>query len=123
MSTPSTMKWFGESWNAAILDHLEHVITPTGDPCGWCTEPIEEGHRGYVIPHLSAGRPPVLQPWHLECFLRSTFGSIAHQIKECGCYQGNDRGEREEGMTLRQAALVTYDWMLLCRAEAKGLVE
>jgi hypothetical protein len=54
------------------------------------------------------------KPWHLECFIRSSFGSIAHQSGLCGCFKDppDDDGEREEGMSFRQAALMTYQWMI-----------
>ncbi len=109
----SQMKWFGEDFGARACATLKHHPTPVGELCGWCTESIEEGQCGYMVPHLER-RALDYKPWHIECFMRSAFGSIAHQAKLCGCYKNppDDEGEREEGMTPRQAALLTYKWMM-----------
>src|SRR6266568_5651962 len=99
------MLWFGESWGAPICDIVEHVPTPVGELCAWCIEAIEEHDSGVIIPHVELNRV-TLQPHHRECFIRETAGSVAHQLRLCGCpgSSGIDHGEMERGLTRREAA-------------------
>jgi hypothetical protein len=97
------MRWFGKSWDAPICEDLEHAPTPLGEPCGWCREPIEEADNGLLIPHVERNYT-MERPHHIECFIRETAGSVAHQLRRCKCFGGGDRGEMEEGMTKREAA-------------------
>lgn len=65
------MKWFGPDWGAPVCRSTPQILTPEGD-CGFCEEPITQGSRGLVMPHV-AGTPeaPTVEdrPCHLECFL------------------------------------------------------
>lgn len=67
------MKWFGPDWGAPVCRSTPQVLTPEG-VCHACDEPITQGCRGLVLPHV-AGTPenPSLTeaPFHLECFLLS----------------------------------------------------
>ncbi len=65
------MKWFGPDWGAPVCRESPQVLTPEGD-CGFCEEPITQGSRGFVMPHVSGTpeKPAVAErPVHLECFL------------------------------------------------------
>ena len=99
------MRVFGAPWDAPAYDDGEQVPTPVGEPCEQCRELIEQGDRGVVIPgakvidaagpgrlEVRAGREPtagrwvtVLLPFHLECHLRLSLGSLAHLEGRCSC--------------------------------------
>lgn len=90
------MKWFGEWWDSGICQDCEQTETPVGVQCIHCDEEIEEGDRGIIY-----ANGPVC---HLNCFLRSIFGSVAHIRKECGCFVPGSTETDPVGMTRRQAA-------------------
>jgi hypothetical protein len=91
------MKYFGA---AIFAPDLERIEPPTCAPCGRCGEPITRGDSGYAIPCLGE---PLLVPYHRECFMRMTIGSVAHQQKKCFCFGGV--GEDDPALTSREAAL------------------
>jgi hypothetical protein len=65
------MKWFGPDWGAPVCRSTPQILTPEGD-CGFCEEPITQGSRGLVMPHVGGTpeEPSVEEkPCHLECFL------------------------------------------------------
>lgn len=65
------MKWFGPDWGAPVCRSTPHILTPEG-ACNFCEEPITQGSRGLVMPHVSGvpEKPSVEErPVHLECFL------------------------------------------------------
>lgn len=72
-----------------------------GESCQWCDEQILPGDQGLLIPYL--GETVVMQPWHVECFLRQGVGSVGHQREECSCHGGDL--EDPPHMTKRQAVL------------------
>lgn len=81
------MRVFG-AWDAPAYDDGEHVPPPVGEPCEQCRELIEQGDRGVVIPGVKmtdAGPVAVLLPFHLECHLRLSLGSLAHLEGRCSC--------------------------------------
>jgi hypothetical protein len=89
------MKWFGTSWNAPINQESEHVATPVDDICMHCTERIAAADDGVIIPHRGETVPncdyeATAKPYHRECFLRITLGSLAHLERRCSCYGGHD---------------------------------
>jgi hypothetical protein len=52
---------------------------------------------------------------HLNCFMRQTIGSVAHQLKQCRCYVPGSTEEDPPGMTKRQAAdaaVAVYDQLM-----------
>jgi len=77
-----TAQFFGEPWDVPAVEHARRVVTPTGEPCYDCGEPIEPGDRGWVRPYvrLQSGATP--RPIHAECDLRSIMG---HQLGICSC--------------------------------------
>jgi hypothetical protein len=65
--------------------------------CQRCHEPIDPA-QARKYPNC----PPLL---HIECAIRTSVGSEAHQAGLCSCYGGLDGcGDPEEGETLRDAA-------------------
>ncbi len=105
-------QWFGRPWpetgrrSPTCGDDSQQVLTPVGEPCGWCEEPIEEGDRGLIIPGITEGLEMVDTPWHRECFLRSSIGGPGHFLGACLC-SGMDC-DPDLGMSLRQAAVLVW---------------
>jgi len=65
------MRWFGPDWGAPVCRSTPQVLTPEG-ACGFCEEPITQGSRGFLMPHVdgSPDNPHVEEkPVHLECLL------------------------------------------------------
>jgi hypothetical protein len=82
---------------------------PVGELCGYCEEPITLRDRGYLIPHLQDVDKAILQPWHIECFIRNVAGSVAHQRRQCGCYDKTRSGPCDNAaLTRRQNAILAY---------------
>ena len=79
------MQWFGKSWGAAICEPAEHIATPIGKQCAWCDEVFVGGEQGVRIPALGAAGDEGADH-HLDCFLRSVIGSLAHLQHECSCF-------------------------------------
>lgn len=74
----------------------ESTETPVNETCNHCEEPIALGDQGVIYDN-----GPVA---HLNCFLRGIVGSVAHQLKQCGCFvKGATEGDPPE-LTRRQAA-------------------
>lgn len=102
------MKWFGESWGAAICDPREHLPTPVGQACLYCEERIVLGDQGVVMPLVmgpvhGGAADARSAPEHLDCMLRLAIGSVSHQRRECACYGGAEADDPPQ-MTKRQAA-------------------
>ncbi len=84
------MKWFGESWGAPVCDPDDHVEPPVGMPCARCDRAIIEDDQGVFLPLLTMKVEPdvagvlevEVQPWHLDCFLRSV-GAVPPECPEC----------------------------------------
>jgi hypothetical protein len=68
--------WFGKHWGAPICDDTPHAVTPTGEPCGHCGEPIEADDAGVIVPTL--GEPRRI-PFHYECNMRMMVGEPGEQ--------------------------------------------
>lgn len=67
-------KFFGEPWDAPIIDEAIHVSTPAGGCCGCCREQIEEGDRGFILIDGSFT--------HAECEILNIIG---HTYGVCRC--------------------------------------
>lgn len=92
----SNDRFFGKRWDAPAFDELTEAPTPVGEECPFCDEVFIEGDRG-----LWMGWNGYERPVHLECLLRSTLGSPAHQLGICSCSGGEEpvdkRSWREQG--------------------------
>lgn len=104
------MRIFGPEWRGTTaVEELEEIVPPVGAACTWCREAIASGDSGVVQDGLDfdeVGCVKVTSPsLHHECFLRSIFGSVAHQR---GHHQmGNPCGvvcSDDPALTTRQAA-------------------
>lgn len=121
------MLWFGDPWPSYICydeqDNLateKRIPTPVGEPCLWCTEPIEDGQSGVgmgVVGMGPQGRPePHMGYTHKECLLRSTLGSVEHLEGKCGCLDGVMVEPADSARTAREDALLTWRWIEQHRA-------
>lgn len=69
--------------------------------CPWCVEAIApEDH----IHQMANG-----ELWHMECFVRSVLGSVAHQRRRCSCCTPGSTENDPPGMSVRQAARAAVD--------------
>lgn len=92
------MKYFGPSpWGCK--DGFERIDAPRCAPCGHCGEEIGRADNGFAIPSVGEN---VLVAYHRNCFMRSIFGSVAHQQKRCSCFGGT--GEDDPNLSRRAAA-------------------
>ena len=103
------MKAFGKLVNP----DLEQTPVPVGTICLHCEEPIEEGDSGVWLNNDTV-------PEHIECFMRSIIGSVAHQRRQCSCFGGNET-EDMPGFSTHQAAIAAYNeyqWQQLRRGQS-----
>lgn len=81
-----TILFFGERWDAPIVDYAQPTATPVGQLCLDCCEPIEEGDRGFLrvaVRMRDDGQPyGSTEPIHAECDVR---GVVGHQAGICHC--------------------------------------
>jgi len=42
-------RWFGEDWGANCCDPREHIDTPVGIRCTYCSRPFSDGDQGVVV--------------------------------------------------------------------------
>jgi hypothetical protein len=84
------------------------VPVPIGKSCDFCKETLVEGDSGISIPAFAdVGSSESF--YHIDCFLRTIFGSVGHQRKTCSCFGGNE--EDPSGISLRHAArLAVEEW-------------
>ena len=76
------MNFFGYYNGLAPLFELGHWTAkiPIGEKCAWCDEPIFRGENGVELENGNCE--------HIECFIVSIVGSVAHQERRCTCYDG-----------------------------------
>lgn len=73
--------------------------------CQWCEE-WATLIDVFVVTMICDG---VRKPFHRECFIRQTCGSLGHVRKVCPCYGGNE--EDPPGMTRREAAKAVAEFI------------
>lgn len=100
------MKIFNPPASATPPHSVQVVPAPVGALCDWCEEPFAATDPGVMVPYFDGGNASDL-PYHSECFMRSIVGSVAHQLKECGCYGGNR--DDPPGLSKREAAKMALD--------------
>ena len=93
--------YFGEPWDAPLFDDggAVQLPTPVGRPCLTCGEPVVEGDRGEIMPHLrvEGGRPvATVEPIHAECGL---LDAVGHEYGICHC-TGYDTSARSSALAL-----------------------
>lgn len=78
--------FFGERWDAPVVDDAIQVPTPVGEHCLHCVEPIEDGDCGFVQAMADLGPDGEMVErrcfTHAECDLR---GVLGHQVGVCHC--------------------------------------
>ena len=83
--------FFGERWDAPVVDDAVPTPTPVGQVCYDCCEPVVDGDRGFVrvVARMVGGKLTggSAEPVHAECDLRSVVG---HDVGICPC-TGYDR--------------------------------
>lgn len=88
------MRWFGERWDAPIMDDAVECDLPPG-ACMHCGELFVDGDVGWVF---CAG-----QAAHTECAVRSVIGGVNHQLGLCLCC-GGTMDPDPPGLSVRDAA-------------------
>lgn len=107
------MKYFGLAWASGICDDGEQVVTPVGDPCLLCGEPIEDNDQGtfmFDAADVMRGTAPTMRPAHRECSLRSVLGGIGHL--EDHHHWCQHEGDPDGGRSYRQSALEVWSWVM-----------
>lgn len=78
--------FFGERWDAPIVDDAVQVKTPVGQFCYACGEAIAADDRGFIRNAMRLGEDDKLygssEPVHAECDLR---GIAGHEVGVCHC--------------------------------------
>jgi hypothetical protein len=69
MKDIGTVRWFGKDWYAPINDPRAEVSTPVGVPCERCSDGIEAGDQGVLIPKFVSEGVMDMAAFHLNCFL------------------------------------------------------
>jgi hypothetical protein len=112
--------WFGEPWPSGVcydedgrLREEYRVDFPAGKSCMWCEELFTEDDSGSLIPAVRSGGM-TMEHIHKECGLRMTLGCVAHLEGRCRCRGGPDY--EEPGLTSRQDAQMTWDWVMAHRS-------
>lgn len=83
-----TIRWFGVKWDSPMTDEAPEVPAPIGEECMYCTEAILPGESGVTMPYVGSLDEPLQRlPAHIECFVRSMIGSVAHQQGRCSCFR------------------------------------
>jgi hypothetical protein len=100
--TLGPMCYQGRLWDAPAFDDAEEVVV-AGTSCVLCQEMILEEDNACIT--------PVGQSFHLECWLRPVFGSIAHLEGRCSC-SGGDGDEYDEEVTYRDDARAVLQWLI-----------
>jgi hypothetical protein len=72
---------------ASIGGRRSATITPTGEPCGHCGEPIAANDDGVLVPTLGEAHRIA---FHYECNLRTMVGGVNHQLHRCTCCGGSE---------------------------------
>lgn len=79
--------YFGVKYDAPAWDDAPELPTPVGQKCLLCEEEVLDGESGVIIMAMGpVGVGPA--PQHIECFLRSILGSVAHLEGRCICSGG-----------------------------------
>lgn len=89
--------WFGENWNAPVCKSDQQVSVPVGERCVWCDEVFVENDCGISMPS-----PEGFANFHLNCMLRTVFGSASHITM--GPHRCGECGGDSPELTKREAA-------------------
>lgn len=105
----TSLQWFGVRWNAPIMEEAPEIPVPVGYRCLYCEEVITTDESGVTMPSIEAAGT-TRRPIHIECFLRSTLGSVAHQEQRCTCFGGT--AEDSDDRSYREQARELMSWLI-----------
>jgi len=96
------VNFFGYYNGLAPLFELGHwtVRTPIGAICAWCHEPIHRGENGVDLENSSYE--------HIECFITSIVGSVAHQEHRGTCYDSFVDDCQQDEISRRETAKAAF---------------
>lgn len=93
-----TLRYFGERWEASMLDDAVQAPTPVGELCVSCREAFVDGDRGLIF---ATGLRQ-----HRECGLRGVLGGIGHIVNHAHYCHG-ELGP-DAGLSYRTSALMVW---------------
>jgi hypothetical protein len=115
------VRFFGERWDAPMLDDGIPVDTPVDQECIYpCGEPIVHGDQGVFIPGVVSGpvgEPiPKLLAAHRECFVLAGVGPLGHLEGRCPCKRsgqlgGHEAELREDELPWREQGRAVIAWL------------
>lgn len=94
--------FFGERWDAPIVENAWQAPTPVGELCRWCGMPVADGDKGLLLGHLKQDGSPGVVPCHRECLFADVSG---HVYGVCTC---SDEYDFDTPQGRRQAALALW---------------
>ena len=65
------VRWFGENWGAHINRLCRSALTPVGDACIHCEQPIAMGDQGIL---MWGGDDQTRVPVHVDCLVMMVGG-------------------------------------------------
>lgn len=104
--------YFGVRWNAPAFEDAVELPCPVGEKCLLCSQEVVDGESGVITGYVDAEGNGGLAPQHIECFLRSTLGSVAHLEMRCTCYGGKVAEEGLRAPNFRAQARETMEWLV-----------
>jgi hypothetical protein len=93
--------FFGQRWDAPIVDRARFVPTPVGQVCYLCDRPIHRGDQGFIRPLITENGPDRNLPVHRGCDMAVTIG---HLFGICSCTGWDDIFERGQELIRRDDA-------------------
>lgn len=110
--------FFGDRWDAPLIDEADQVPTPIGQSCFRCGELVAAGDRGLirmVARELGGELQAAAEPVHAECDL---IGVVGHLVGVCHC-TGYDTSTRAAARLAWQRAGEQRGRALAIRANAR----
>lgn len=106
--------YFGVKWNAPAFENAVEFPCPEGEKCLLCNEKIVAGESGVMMGYVDEKGDGGVAPQHIECFLRSIFGSVAHLELRCSCHDtAAPTTTTRVARSYRSQARETMEWLLL----------
>lgn len=103
--------YFGVRWDAPAFDDAKQFPCPAGEKCILCGQVVIEGESGVMMAFVNEQGESGTAPQHIECFLRTVFGSVDHLEQRCSCYRPVEAGTRVQNF--RAQARETMEWLVL----------
>lgn len=104
--------YFGVRWDAPALNGATEFPCPVGEKCLLCGQEIIEGESGVVMGYVDGDGNGGVAPQHIECFLRSVLGSVAHLERRCTCFGGDVPEDGRHARNFRVQARETMEWLI-----------